>query len=326
MSNRFDSDSGNVSYDDIISENMQTDWKKHREYPVYRNDIKFKKHRNIDPMRAMWSDDVKDDYNNKETDTIDYRMEECKREKYETLILSHMNDENCFVKLFQDQNFQHNKHKIQHVFADDCDIKNLPDLTELTSLITLDISRNNLTKLSNLPDTLEELIVNNNKLTKLTNNLPNLKRLNASYNEIYSINYGGKLESVFINNNPIDNIIRLDNLHFLDMSHTKIRNIQSFPKLKYLDCSNTLLTVIPKMDKLLQLLCNNSSVNDISLLTSLESLDMIDSCISTVHYIKSLYKLIYRLKHINISRYYIMYNRKQNENNIVEIVFKKNTL
>jgi len=61
-----------------------------RSYPVYRNDIKFRHHRNVDPSRAVWDDDVKKDFHEKDTDSIEYRLEECKRENYETLDLCHM--------------------------------------------------------------------------------------------------------------------------------------------------------------------------------------------------------------------------------------------
>ena len=87
-----------------------------KQYPVYRNDIKFKKFRNIDPSMAIWNDDVKHDYYNKDTDSVSYRIEECIREKSEMIDLSHM-DEDCFINLFAHKMFPTIRVKIQHIFA-----------------------------------------------------------------------------------------------------------------------------------------------------------------------------------------------------------------
>ncbi len=108
-------------------------------YTVYRNDIKYREHRNIDMSRALWTDDIKKDYINKNTDGIDYRIEDCKREKYETLDISHI-ERFCFKELFLNEIFKTIKNKIQHIFAQDCGLIYIPNLTELSNLQTLDIS------------------------------------------------------------------------------------------------------------------------------------------------------------------------------------------
>jgi Leucine-rich repeat (LRR) protein len=64
----------------------------------------------------------------------------------------------------------------------------LPDLTKFKKLVKLNCSNNQITKLNNLPNTLQELWCCNNQITKL-NNLPNtLQKLNCSYNQINKLN------------------------------------------------------------------------------------------------------------------------------------------
>ena len=298
-------------------------------YTVYRNDIKFRDHRNIDPDRAIWTNDVKQDFINKNTDSISYRMEDCKRENYETLDISHMTSE-CFDELIINAIFKLIKNKIQHIFAKDCRINSLPNLYDLSSLLTLDISNNNLEYLPELPLSLEELIVTDNKLKSITNHLPNLLRLIASNNMITFINYSSsKLQILYINNNPLTNDINnenfknLKNLYYLDASNTKITNIHSLSKLNYLNISHTYINTLPILPILDTLECNESNLKDIKKLTSLKTLEMSNSKIEEIHYIENLSSLIYHNTNpIKISKKYNIYQVKKNKNNINKIIFK----
>lgn len=293
-----------------------------RKYHVYRNDIKYKKHRKIDPDRAIWENEqVKKDFF-KETDAIRYRLEECKKEKYETLDLSHM-DKKCLKQLFKSEEFPLIKNKLQHLFVKDCGLRKLPDLSELTSLMTLDVSCNKIKTINVLPKTLEELIVNDNRLTKIENDLPNLKRINANNNMIDHFNCSNSLESINIKNNPIDRIPSLNNLYHLDIASTKITLINSFPSLKLLDCSRTAVEKIPKLDKLDVLICNSSSVSDISALTNLKGLEMINCKISQIHYMKNLHSVVYHTDNdsVKLSQYYRILRVTKNKKNLTEITF-----
>lgn len=292
-----------------------------RPYHVYRNDIKFRTHKKVDPTRAIWDDDVKKDFMNKQTDSIDYRLEECQRENFETLDLSHMNND-CFTFLFQHKYFKNIVKKVQHIFAQDCQLRVVPDLSEFESLVTLDISSNKLTELPVLPESLEELIINNNRLTKVDNSLPNLKRFSANNNKIQSINYGRLIEIIYLKNNPIDHIPALDNLYRLDISTTKIKKLHSYPKLKFLNCSFTSIVSIPTMDVLEHLICNDSNVSDISLLKTLQSLEIVNTKVICVHYMKDLYSIVYDGDaKLALSKKYRLKHVKKNKSNICEITF-----
>ena len=67
-------------------------------------------------------------------------------------------------------------------------LSKLPDLTRFIKLKTLYCDNNQLTELSNLPNTLTKLYCDNNQLTKLSN-LPNtLTLLYCSYNQLTELN------------------------------------------------------------------------------------------------------------------------------------------
>jgi hypothetical protein len=295
-----------------------------KKYVVYRNDIKYKKHRNIDMSRAIWNDDVKKDFQEKDTDAIDYRIEECKHEKSETIDLTHM-DKYCFEQLFSHQSFSSIKKTLQHIFAKDSELRSIPDLLSVNNLQTLDISCNKLKELGNLPESLEELIVNDNKLINIDVHLPKLKRFNGSNNMIEKFNYSNSLERLHLQNNPINMIPKLTNLYFLDISNTKITEIYSMPKLKYLDICNTEINIVPAMPALESLLCNNSSVSDISSINTIYSLEIINSKIKCIHFMPNLNSIRYHdSDKIKLSQRYKILYQKQNKLLINEITFIQN--
>lgn len=292
-------------------------------YPVYRNDIKFRKHRDIDTSRAVWADDIKQDFHNKDTDSIDYRIEECIREKGEMLDLSHMNKD-CFKMLFSNKTFPKIKHTLQHIFAKDCDLDMLPDLNCFVSLLTLDLSCNKLTVLPKLPETLEELIVNDNLITKITTLMPNLLRFNGDNNLISNMTFSKSLERIHLKNNPISQIPQFENLYFLDISTTKINKLYSCPNLKYLDISFTQITELPSMDSLQVLVCIHSNLFDITKLKNLYTLDMAGSKIIRVPYFNNLNKMSYTEGiDLRLSQNYCVKYSKTNKLNITEIVFEQ---
>lgn len=295
-----------------------------RPYYVYRNDIKFKKHRNIDPSRAIWTDDVKNDFFTKDTDSIDYRIEECIREKHIMIDLSHM-ESDCFTQLMEHELFPTLCAKIQHVFAKDCNLNVLPDLRYLRSLLTLDVSFNVLTELPLLPITLEELIVNNNKLTSIKHNLPNLLRFIGSDNNISEFNYSPTLERVHLTNNPISYVPQLDNLYFLDIATTKVSHLYSCKKLEWLDMSYTEIDCLPEMESLQHLSCNYSNLKDVTDLKNLSSLELVGSNIKVLPYFKDLCSLVYDDgSKLLLSKYYNMKRVTKNKKNIVEVTFRVN--
>lgn len=307
------------------------DIKEKKTIPIYRNDIKFRKHRNIDQSNADWADEsIKHDYLNVDTDDIPYRLQDCERERNETLDISNLNIDNCFEKLFVTKKFQKVKTTIQHIFASNSGISVIPDLSELTSLITLDLSHNRLTSLPNLPKSLEELVINDNEIVSIEHNLPNLKRFVGTNNKIQKFNYDScskSLEKFIINCNPINYIKKIDNVYHLNISNTLINSIYTYPKLRYLDCSHTKIKKIPENNKLEDLITSYSDVNDIRDILSLHNLEIINTDVTVIHHMKNLSKLVcssdlLETKKIVISKHYILSHIKKNTQNVTELVFK----
>ena len=291
-------------------------------YTVYRNDIKFKKHRHIDPKCADWTDDIKSAFYRYNTDSIEYRIQECIREKLETLDLSHMTHE-CFEDFMSHPKFREIRDKVQHIFAQSSNLSIIPNLHNFTNLLTLDLSNNRLTKINTLPTSLEELILNNNKLISLSHNLPNLKRLKITDNKITDIKLSNSLESTYLNNNPINNISQLDNIKYLNISNTDIKYIHSYPKLEILDCYHTKINSIPQMNKLKELNCSYSFISNIQELKHLETLEMINTNIDKLHYIHSLCTVKYHSNDkFKISNQYQLVSIKKNKKDINEIIFE----
>lgn len=295
-----------------------------RKYQVYRNDIKYKQHKGIDVSRAEWDDDVKRDFQTKDTDSLDYRLEMCEKENYETLDMASMKDD-CFLKLFEHKMFPKIKDRVMHIFAYECDITEIPDLTCFSQLQTLDLSRNKLRKLQSLPDSLEELIVNNNKITTLDQYLPKLLRFDGTNNRFDSMVFSDALERIHLKNNPIANLRSFNNLYYLDISLTNINKIDSMPKLKYLDMSRTKINSLPPLPSIEQLLCNESNLNDISNISSLQCLEIINTNVRRIHHIKNLNTLLYHESNqFTLSQKFKILNIKKNKNNISEITFCQN--
>jgi hypothetical protein len=295
-----------------------------RSYPVYRNDIKYKKHRAIDPSRAVWEDDVKNDFHNKDTDSVEYRIEECVREKYALLDLSHMGKD-CFDKLFQNKIFLSIIGKINHLFAKESHLRRIPNLKLMSSLQTLDVSCNKLNELPELPESLEELIVNDNRLRSIQNNLPNLLRLNCDNNNIDDIKFSTSLERIHMKNNPVANIPDLNKLYYLDASATMICKIGHFPSLKHLIICSTKVETIKNLESLEIIDCKSSQVKYIINVPKIQSIDMVSTHVECLSFMNQLNRLTYtQSNNFKLSKKYKINSVKKNKNNIVEIIFKTN--
>ena len=91
-------------------------------------------------------------------------------------------------------------------------------------------------------------------------------------------------------------------------------------RLKTLECSKTHITKIPGINTLECLICNSSKVNDISELRSLQSLEMVNTPIPRVHYMKQLDAITYHHdSNVEISKQYVIKYVRKNRNNIIEL-------
>lgn len=294
-----------------------------RPYPVYRNDIKFKKYRNIDPKRAIWiGDGVEKDFNEVNTDGLDYRIKQCRKEKYDSIDLSHLTQD-IVSSFFESEFFKRHAKDIHHLFINNSNVSELHDLNELNSLETLDISYNNLIKLPELPSSLTELVANNNRLKALESSLENLLRLDISHNKITNFSKFDKIKTINISHNKISTIYcKYDNVTNMICSNNPISQLPEMPKLKSLDCSNTNICQIFDFMNLTNIISNNSNLSKLERIPRLESLEVIQTKIDKLKYFSSLKVLIINeSSNITISDDYKVLSAIK-VNNALEVKFK----
>jgi Leucine-rich repeat (LRR) protein len=312
------------------SNNYEDDYdpqKDTRKYTVYRNDIKYRDRNEINIERAEFeNDDIKHDFISGNTDTIEYRLKECVREKYQVLDLSHMGSD-VFILLKSHKSFAKIASRVEVLSANDCNLDILDDLSMFTKLQSLNIGDNKLEKLPMLPISLEELIIDNNNIYVIPY-MRNLKRLRAINNRIQRIHFSDSMESLNLSNNiHLTELAPLSRLYYLEVGCTGVTEIPICPNLKYLDIEDTRIRSLPELPNLHILVCIRSELSDISKLTNLYSLISTDSRVRKIHYMDTLQKFTYNSKHqneIKLSSRYIAHRIFRNKNDIIDVLFKTN--
>lgn len=293
-------------------------------YPVYRNDISYKSLQNIDPSRAIWQDkDVENDFHI-DTDSLEYRIKMCRHEKYDNIDLSRLSQK--LVTDFFDSDF-YKKHKthILHLFMSYSKIHTLPDISEMTSLETLDISNNEVTIIPNLPPSITEVIANNNKLSYFTNCAPNLLRLDLSNNQLTKLGKYDNLYKLYIRNNKLHSLYCVyPRLKELICCKNPISQLPDMPQLVYLECSDTSVHQIFDYMNLKYIIANKSTLSKIDRVPRLETLEIIDSNITNLNYFPSLESiLISANSKIHVSHEYrIISFSESTASDVYNIIFK----
>jgi len=293
-------------------------------YPVYRNDLNYKGLQNIDPSRAIWQDEqVKNDFNI-DTDTLEYRIKICRHEKYDNIDLSRLNQE--IITDFFESDF-YNRHKIHilHLFMSHSKIHTLPDISDMTSLETLDIAHNEIVTMPKLPKSITEVIAHDNKLSYFTNDVPNLLRLDLSNNKITKLGQYDSLCKLYISNNSIHSIYCVyPHLKELICCKNPISQLPDMPQLVYLECSDTSIHRIFDYMNLKWIISNRSSLNKIDRVPRLETLEIIDSKVTDLNYFPTLKSILISAKSkISASHQYKIASFIENKvGNVYDIEFR----
>jgi len=289
-------------------------------YPVYRNDIKYKKYNNIDPKYAIWADkDIEKDFHETDTDSLEYRIKLCKLEKYDNIDLSYLEPND--ISLFFSDYLCKSNCNIKHLFMNDCNIDVLPNLNSLSSLETLDISNNKLKNLTNLPQSLTELIASNNKLSNINAKLPNVIRLDLSHNCLTKIPQLNSVQKLYINNNNISSMFcQYNNLKELYCTNNPLFQLPEMINITTLNCSNTKVRQIYDYMNLKDLVCNNSFITKLERLPQLQSLQIVNTEIEKLEYFHNLKILIFNKdKNIKISSKYNIIDAICNKHNVFKV-------
>lgn len=297
--------------------------KNNHQYPVYRNDLKYKSLQNIDPSRAIWQDkDVENDFN-KDTDSLDYRIQMCRQEKYDNIDLARLNQQ-IITDFFESDFYKRHKSDIIHLFMSYSKIHTIPSLSDMTSLETLDISHNEITEIPELPPSITEVIAHDNKLTHFTNSAPNLLRLDLSNNKINKLGEYNKLQKLYINNNKLYNLYcTYPNMRELVCCNNPISQLPDMPLLSHLECSDTSIHQIFDFMNLRSIISNRSSLSKIDRVPKIETLEIIGSQVKNLKFFPNLKVILFnKQSQILISEQYTVVSATSNKtNDVFEVRF-----
>jgi Leucine-rich repeat (LRR) protein len=258
-------------------------------YTIYRNDLKYKKNRSLDPNKIIWnaSDKLKYLYDNIDLDSLEYRLHECKKGGMVNLDLSNMD-----LMEFPDIPLEY-RSEVRCLFIAENDLECIPDLIDFKKLEILEVSNNSLHDVGRLPKTLIELSCRSNKLYSLPNpsECPNLERIDCTSNEIREILQYPKLKSLICNHNRISMIPHLENLEKLICSNNVINYIEGCNKIKYLDCSANKLIKLNDYYYLVDLICSNNNISDLLQYNRVKYLEIFYTSIKCIPYMENLEEL-----------------------------------
>lgn len=262
------------------------------EYDVYKNDLKFKKDRNIDQNRARWSEkDYKEMYNTIDFDSLEYRLLEflkSGKSGYENLDLSQM-ELNLFPNLIKLHSLQYTNMK--YLFIAENNLTELPDLSNYVNIQAIDVSHNKLIKINKLPSSLIELNCKYNHLTTLppVETIPNIVRLDCAYNKLKEIPIYKKLGNLICGHNEISVINNYTNLERIICNDNKIVKIENLNNVKYLDCCNNDIKELPmNMINLIDLIINDTKIEHLPDLEKIKYIEMFGVNINYLNYFDTL--------------------------------------
>ena len=140
---------------------------KNEPYVVYKNDLKYRKHRDLDKKKIIFNDDETERMYDMDLDSVEYRFEECVQSNCITLDLKCME--------LTDDTFPVIPHNIvqnaKYVFLSENNLTKIPSqISTFKNIDVLDMSYNNIQNISMLPSTLLELCIRDNPLTQINVN------------------------------------------------------------------------------------------------------------------------------------------------------------
>lgn len=251
----------------------------------YKNDLMYKKHRNIDMPWLIKNNHsilstVKEDM-----DTLKYRMNDCIKKGGLSLDISHLELLTMPTNL---------PRTLKFLFCSDNLFSDLGNIEYLTELEILDCCSNRIKTLGNLPSKLVEMSCRNNKLTNIDGikNCPKLERLDCSYNDLESIPSHNHLKIVVCNSNRLNELPSIPNLHKLSCRNNNLKQLGEYNNLEYLECNRNKIENISNYPSLKHLFCSHNNINSLSNLNKLETLHCYTNNIEIMPYFKNLKELM----------------------------------
>jgi Leucine-rich repeat (LRR) protein len=161
----------------------------------------------------------------------------------------------------------------EYININSLDLVVLPDLSRFKNLKYLNCSRNNLSILPSLNESLIHLDCNFNELSWLPPLNANLKILNCSHNELKEIPpLNDNLMSLMCSSNLLTWLPPLKNITVLHCDKNQLTCLPPINnKLKEINCSFNLLTWLPPIGNNLEILnCDTNKLNYLPLLNNLQ--------------------------------------------------------
>jgi len=293
-----------------------------KKYVVYENDLKFKSKRNIDPQKAIWdSKHIENNFLNQNLDTLSYRFDECQKNNFEYLDLSHLELEK--VPNVSTHKYAKDLVKVKYLFLNDNKLTECPtNLQYFSNLEVLDISSNLITTITYLPTSLKEFVCHNNCLKSVPPH-DYLLKLDCSHNSIASLNKYGYVKDIICHDNEIKTIPTYQNINRIICKNNPIIHIETQPSVESLDCSKTNISgKLSNMPNLKYFICNDTKIDDVSNLVNLESLEILDSLVLKIPHLPKLKGLLYKnTKNIELSsKYKVDMHVRERDNSFIKFV------
>jgi Leucine-rich repeat (LRR) protein len=289
-------------------------------YIVYKNDLKYRKHRNLEKSKIkFFNDEVKNMFDH-DLDTIEYRIKECIESNCTTLDLKCMDiTDDTFPNISLSM-----AKKVKFLFLSENGLTKIPDqLINFTNIEVIDVSHNKITNVKYLPPSLLELSICHNPLIafsetikcvnivtlvcsncklKTIPNFINLKLLLCGYNNITTIRNFNNLKRLLCDTNQIKEIYGCPNIEYLDCNKNPIDTLENnMHSLEHLICSDTKLSTLPYKSPIKTIESFNNNIHDLRYILSLDeflcNINQLDS-ISSRYKIKSITEHKKKFTHI----------------------------
>ncbi len=270
-------------------------------YSITKNDLKYKKMRNLDVNKISTFDkNNKKDFNeelsklyyNENLDTLEYRLKECKKEGGKILDLKHLELKD-FPQLPNDI-----INNLEELYISNNDIEILPNLDNFKNLKILDVSVNKLKKIGKLPLNLIEFCCFENNLEDISEvskckDLIILYICNNKIKNLSFLNENKKIEILLANFNKIEDIPKdLPKIRKIQIKENNLKKVKSYNTLIYLDCRNNNISIIEEQENLKDLILSNNDIAEIPVFNKLKYLEIVNTNIEKIKYMKQLEELI----------------------------------
>lgn len=292
---------------------------------IYKNDLRFKKYSKINDINDenfIFSDaETKNIYeNNINLDSLQSRLEDCKKENYLILDLKYM-DLTSFPVL---PDFIYDN--LRELYAGNNKFVTITkeDLGKFKKLQVLEIAYNNINSVTYLPPTLIELACSNNNITSLESfDLPYLKTLDCKYNSLTYIPTYPDLEVLICEYNLIKKLPEFPKIRKIICNNNKISEISNFSNIIYLDATKNLLTELNNIDNINSLIISHNPINKLPNLNKIKYLEITNTGIQVINFYNTLQEILCSKDQIKkIDSKYKLKDYKIHKNNLMSLMFK----